>query len=295
MLGSGEEGHSSKRDLARHVSRSFDRRMEELSSVKKERGSAPILQVNNLSVARSGKVVVQDVNLEIREGEFVGLVGPNGSGKTTLLLTILGLLDPVPIMGGNVRVYGKSGFSKTDLGRIGWVPQAAANLPRHIRITVRELVRLGTLNVQNMFKLGDSSRRASVDRSLKMVGLLDEADTDVSQLSGGQLQRTVIARALASEADFLLLDEPLVGVDLPSRNSLLKLLDDLCHEENKTVLMVSHDLTTITQAAHRIIYLEGSVRFDGPSEEIPDFSSLASLRGIQHVHDDKHSSHGHQH
>ena len=200
---------------------------------------------------------------------------------------------PVPNTGGSVRVYGKQGFSKADLGRIGWVPQAAANLPSHIRITVRELVRLGTLNAQNMFKLGDSGRGARVNRALEMVGMSDKADTDVSQLSGGQLQRSVIARALASEADFLLLDEPLVGVDLLSRNSLMKLLDDLCHKENKTVLMVSHDLTTITQAAHRIIYLEGSVRFDGSSDEVPDFSSLASLRGIQHVHDPKHSSHGH--
>ncbi len=265
-----------------------------LSDANKEGVTDSVLQVNNLTVARSGKIVIEGVNLDISEGEFVGLVGPNGSGKTTLLLTILGLLNPVPIMGGKVRVYGKEGFSKSDLGRIGWVPQAAANLPRHIRITVRELVRLGTLNLQNMFKISDSGRSERVDRALEMVGLVDEADTDVSKLSGGQLQRSVIARALASEADFLLLDEPLVGVDLASRNSLLKLLDNLCHDEQKTVLMVSHDLTTITQAAHRIIYLEGSVRFDGPSEQIPDFSSLAGLRGIQHVHEDKHSSHGHQ-
>ena len=264
----------------------------ELSSANEEEYLTPVLQVNNLSVARSGKIVIHGVDLEIREGEFVGLVGPNGSGKTTLLLTILGLLQPVPIMGGNVRVYGKEGFSKNDLGRIGWVPQAAANLPRHIRITVSELVRLGTLNMNNMFNIRDAGRNARVDKALEMVGLSEEANTDVSKLSGGQLQRSVIARALASDADFLLLDEPLVGVDLPSRNSLMKLLDDLCHEENKTVLMVSHDLTVITQAAHRIIYLEGNVRFDGPSDEIPDFSSLASLRGIQHVHDDKHPSHG---
>ena len=125
----------------------------ELSSANEEEYLTPVLQVNNLSVARSGKIVIHGVDLEIREGEFVGLVGPNGSGKTTLLLTILGLLQPVPIMGGNVRVYGKEGFSKNDLGRIGWVPQAAANLPRHIRITVRELVRLGTLNMNNMFNI----------------------------------------------------------------------------------------------------------------------------------------------
>jgi len=252
-----------------------------------------VLQIENLSVARSGNIVIEGVNIEIAEGEFVGLVGPNGSGKTTLLLTILGLLKPVPMMGGSVRVYGKEDLSRGDLRKIGWVPQAAANLPRHIRITVRELVRLGTLNAKNMFWPWDYGRKAKVEKALEMVGLSDLAETDVSKLSGGQLQRSVIARALASEADFLLLDEPLVGVDLASRNSLLKLLDDLCHEENKTVLMVSHDLTAITQAAHRVIYLEGSVRFDGPSEEIPSFSSLAGLRGIQHVHGDDHANHGH--
>ena len=263
----------------------------DLGSAKGVGSMTPLLQISARSVARSGEIVIQDLDLEIRKGEFVGLVGQNGSGKTPLLLTILGLLEPVPNTGGIVRVYGKERFSNSDHGRIGWVPQAASNLSSNIRITVRELVRLGTLNPQNMFILGNSERNARVNRALEMVGLVDKADTDVRRLSGGQLQRSVIARALASEADFLLLDEPLVGVDLPSRNSLLKLLDDLCHNENMTVLMVSHDLTTITQAAHRIVYLEGSVRFDGPSDEVPDFSSLAGLRGIIHVHDD----HSHEH
>ncbi len=263
----------------------------ELSSAERGESVTPILQINDLSVARSGEIVIQEVNLDIRKGEFVGLVGPNGSGKTTLLLTILGLLEPVPNTGGRIRLYGNEGFSKSDHGRIGWVPQAGSRLSSHIRITVREIVRLGTLNQRNMLILGDSSGNARVERALEMVDIVDKADTDVSRLSGGELQRTVIARALASEADFLLLDEPLVGVDLPSRNSLLKLLDNLCHEEHMTVLMVSHDLTAISQAAHRIIYLEGGVKFDGPSEDLPDFSSLAGLRGITHVHDD----HGHAH
>ena len=252
--------------------------------------STPILQINELSVARSGEIVIQGVTLDVRKGEFVGLVGPNGSGKTTLLLTILGLLEPVPNTDSRVRLYGNDGFSKSDYGRIGWVPQAGSRLSKHIRITVREIVRLGSLNQRNMFLLGDSSGNARVERALDMVGLVEKADTDVSRLSGGELQRAVIARALASEADFLLLDEPLVGVDLPSRNSLLKLLDHLCHIEHMTVLMVSHDLTAISQAAHRIIYLEQSVRYDGPSEDLPDFSSLAGLRGIKHVHEG--NSHG---
>ena len=255
----------------------------------------PILQVKKLTVARSRVIVIEDINFSISEGEFVGLVGPNGSGKTTLLLTILGLLKPVPLMGGSIQFYGKGDASQKDIRKIGWVPQAAANLPKHIRITVRELVGLGALNAENMFGFDRKGRRQRVDRALEMTGLVDVADTSVSKLSGGQVQRSVIARALASEAEFLLLDEPLVGVDRASRNSLLKLLDDLCHDQKKTVLMVSHDLTAIRQSAHRIIYLEGGVRFDGPSEELPDLASLASLRGIQHVHDHQHSDHRHDH
>jgi len=126
--------------------------------------------------------------------------------------------------------------------------------------------------------------RERIDRSLEMVGLTEMADADLSSLSGGQLQRAVIGRALASESEFILLDEPLVGVDRASRNSLLRLLDDLCHNHGKTILMVSHDLAAVTQTTHRIIYLEGGIQYDGPTEELPELSELANLRGIEHVH-----------
>ena len=92
-----------------------------------------------------------------------------------------------------------------------------------------------------MFDWSDNGRREKVDKAIKMAGLQDVENTDIGRLSGGQRQRAVIARALATEADFILLDEPLVGIDRDARNSLLKLLDKLCHEEGKTILMVSHD------------------------------------------------------
>ena len=122
-----------------------------------------------------------------------------------------------------------------------------------------------------------------------MVDLLDVKNSDIGRLSGGQRQRAVIARALASEAEFIILDEPLVGIDRDARNSLLKLLDNLCHDEGKTILMVSHDLAAIRQTAHRMIFLEETIRFDGETEDFPDLVSLADLRGIGHVHDDMHS------
>ena len=242
----------------------------------------PILEVFNLVVARSGKIVLKDISLTINEGEFVGIVGPNGSGKSTLMLAILGILKPSR---GSIEIYGNPPLSRKLHRRIGWVSQAAANLPKDVRLTVRELVRLGTVNSGNMFDLSDNGRSVRVDNAISMTGLEDVEDIDISRLSGGQRQRAVIARALATEADFILLDEPLVGIDRDSRNSLLKLLDRLCHEEGKTILMVSHDLAAIRKTAHRMIFLEESIRFDGPTSSFPDLEELADLRGIKDPHE----------
>ena len=243
----------------------------------------PILEVFNLVVARSGKLVLKDISLTINEGEFVGIVGPNGSGKSTLMLAILGILKPSR---GSIEIYGNPPLSRKLHRRIGWVSQAAANLPKDVRLTVRELVTLGTVNSGNMFDLRDNGRSVRVDNAIIKTGLEDVEDIDISRLSGGQRQRAVIARALATEADFILLDEPLVGIDRESRNSLLRLLDQLCHEEGKTILMVSHDLTAIRKTAHRMIFLEESIRFDGPTSSFPDLEKLADLRGIHDPHED---------
>ena len=248
----------------------------------------PILEVEGLSVVRSGKLVIHDVDFTVREGEFVGIVGPNGSGKTTLLLSILGILKEDS---GKIRIYGCEPMCKSNDGRISWVSQAASNLPRELRLTVRELVELGTLNRSNMFSFARDKQQ--VDEAIEMVGLGDVQHTDIGRLSGGQCQRAVIARALASKADFIILDEPLVGIDRESRASLLKLLDDLCHYANKTILMVSHDMAAIRQTAHRMIYLEETIKFDGETKLFPNLTQLAMLRGISHVHDESHGDHLH--
>ena len=248
--------------------------------------NSSVLDIRGLSVVRSGKLVLYKVDLQVKKGDFIGLVGPNGSGKSTLLLTILGILKSQQ---GFVQIYGETPMSRNILGRIGWVSQAAAVMPKNIRITVRELIKLGTLNKTNMFWWRTPEQREKVNQAIKMVGLEEVADIEMARLSGGQRQRAVIGRALASDADFILLDEPLVGIDRNSRNSLLQLLDKLCHEEGKTILMVSHDLAAIRQTAHRMVYLEESIRFDGPTDEFPDLETLADLRGIQpvHVHEDE--------
>ena len=239
------------------------------------------LVVKNLSVNRSKRVVLDDVSLTIERGEFVGLVGPNGGGKTTFLLTILGILKPIQ---GSVELFGYRNPSSNIFRKIGWVSQHASNIPKNIKITVRELVELGTLNSSNMFWIYNSEQKERVARAIELTGLKSVEDRNIFNLSGGQRQRAVIARALASNAEFILLDEPLVGLDRESRNSLLNFLDRLCHESQKTILMVSHDIAAIQQASHRMVFLEESIKYDGESGCFPSLSELANLRGIEPVH-----------
>jgi len=235
-----------------------------------------ILQVSGLSVNRSGVEVISDINLSVNCGEFVGIVGPNGAGKTTLILTILGILKPRT---------GHVSLSKAISGKVGWVPQAATSLPKNMKITVREFIQLGTLDSATWFlPFGTKYDKQNVSKIIETVGLTDYAETRIANLSGGQRQRAAIGKALASKADLLLMDEPMVGVDLESRNSIMRLLDNLCHTQNKTIVMISHDLASMKRTVHRMVYLEQQIRYDGSTNDFPELSVLADLRGIEETH-----------
>ena len=243
---------------------------------------SPLLLVEDVSVRRNKTDVIKDVNLKIYPGEFVGIVGPNGGGKSTLIQTILGVLKH---HSGGILLSGHEPLSQGVFGKVAWVSQAAANLPKNVRLTVRELVSLGVLNHKNWWNWFLPNRASlKIEDAIEMVGLSHLAHRDVNQLSGGERQRAVIARALASEADLLLLDEPLVGMDRASRSSLLKLLDRFCHEQNKTIVMISHDIGAMLQTAHRLVYLEETIWFDGPPANFPSLEELALMRGIEDVH-----------
>ena len=239
-----------------------------------------ILRVSNLSVNRSGNEIIRDINLTITCGEFIGIVGPNGGGKSTLMLTILGILKPRT---GSVRIYDLAPMSRQTLGKVGWVPQAATNLPQNLQITVKEFIQLGTLNHKSLLRLRKNERE-KVQKIIETIGLDEYANTRIANLSGGQKQRAAIGKALASDADLLLMDEPMVGVDGESRNSIMRLLDGLCHNQNKTIVMISHDLASIKSTVHRMVYLEQKIRYDGPTQTFPDLADLAELRGIEPTH-----------
>jgi len=242
-----------------------------------------ILSISNLTVFRSGSKVIEDINLNLVRGEFIGIVGPNGGGKSTLIMTILGILKP---KSGSIKIYNQLPLSKNIVGKVGWVPQTASKLPTNVQITVKEFISLGSLN-RNSFLILTKRDRKKVEEIINVVGLDEYRNTRIANLSGGQRQRAAIGKALASESDLILMDEPMVGVDRESRNSIMKLLDNLCHEQHKTIIMISHDLASIKQTVHRMIYLEENLHFDGPTSEFPELSSLAELRGIKPTHSEE--------
>ncbi|MFC7021214.1 MULTISPECIES: metal ABC transporter ATP-binding protein [Haloarcula] len=234
---------------------------------------APVAELDGVSFGYTATPVVEDVSLRIDPGEYVAVVGPNGSGKSTLMRLLLGLKRPDS---GDARLFGEPAHRFDDGARIGYVAQEAS-ASKEMPITVREVVKMGRFPHVGFGRLSKDDARI-VDRALETVGMAAFADRRVTQLSGGQRQRTFIARALAGEADLLVLDEPTVGVDAESVAAFYDLLDSL-HDDGITILLIEHDLRAVTDHAERVVCLNREVYFDGPTAEFVDSDALARAFG----------------
>ncbi len=183
---------------------------------------------------------LQDASLRIESGDFLGIIGPNGGGKTTLLKILLGLLEPRE---GTVRVFGKPPAEVRQ--RIGYVPQHAAIDPS-VPATALDVVLMGRLRLSSWGATFGRAHVAAAEDALRLTATRDLAQRPIAELSGGQRQRVLIARALAAEAELLLLDEPTQGVDLHREREVLELLERL--NATMPIVMVSHDVHLV--AAH---------------------------------------------
>ncbi|WP_254808212.1 metal ABC transporter ATP-binding protein [Natronosalvus amylolyticus] len=209
------------------------------------------IAVENVSFSYEDRPVLKDVSLSVEEGDFLGIVGPNGSGKTTLLQIMLGLQSPDS---GTVELFGTPASSFKDGARLGYVSQHSTDADATMPVTVREVVRMGRYVHAGIGPLNEADRE-SIDDALETVGISDLADRRINHLSGGQRQRAYIARALASEADLLALDEPTVGVDADSVEAFYTLLDDL-NGQGITILLIEHDIGVLTQHASTMACLD---------------------------------------
>jgi len=233
----------------------------------------PVIDLADVEFGYTATPVVSDISLSVDAGEYVAIVGPNGSGKSTLMKLILGLRRPDS---GTARLFGEPAHEFDDGARLGYVAQHAS-AAKEMPITVREVVKMGRYPHVGFGRLSDADWRI-VDQALATVGMTAFADRRVTQLSGGQRQRAFIARALAGEADLLVLDEPTVGVDVESVDAFYDLLDAL-NAEGITVLLIEHDLRAVTEHADRVVCLNRELYFDGPTAEFVESDALAQAFG----------------
>ncbi|MFO8109553.1 MAG: metal ABC transporter ATP-binding protein [Thermoplasmata archaeon] len=217
------------------------------------------LQIKDVTVKYGKTTVLKDVNLELEKGDFLGIIGPNGGGKTTLLKTILGLISPDE---GSVRLYGKPPKSAKHM--LGYIPQHT-RFDMKFPIRVFDVVlmgRLGDLGLNPFYSHEDKKIARDV---LKDVDMWEYRKRHISKLSGGQLQRVLLARALATKPDFLLLDEPTASVDEKIKGSLYSLLTDL-KERGITIILVSHDIGVISAHVEKVACLNKYLIYHGNGE-----------------------------
>ncbi|NTU59324.1 MAG: ABC transporter ATP-binding protein [Chlorobiaceae bacterium] len=213
--------------------------------------SDPVIVCDRLCVELGGTSVLLGVSLSVYEGDFIAVLGPNGGGKTTLLKTILGLVKPTS---GTVTVFGEPPGHAT--GRIGYVPQSMF-FDREFPISAWDVVLMGRLSRKKLMQRYNSADRRKVAEALEITGLSDLGSRRIGALSGGELQRVLIARALAADPDLLLLDEPTASVDPEMKTTIYDLLDRL--RERHTIMLVTHDTGTIGRHVSRIACLNCSL------------------------------------
>lgn len=230
-------------------------------------GRSEAISIQHLWAGYDHEPVLEDINLSVRELDFIGLIGPNGSGKTTLFKVLLGLLVP---WRGEVRIMGL----KPDKGRryVGYVPQTV-EFDRAFPIRVWDVVMLGRLSKRRLLQPYTAEDGACVERALREVGALHLRERPLGELSGGQRRRVYIARALATEPQILLLDEPLAGVDPQAGTHLYETLQQL--NEGITLLMISHDIGAIASCVKTIGCLNRRLYYHGEREITPQMLELA--------------------
>ncbi len=236
------------------------------------------IELTGGAVAIGGRPVLRAIDLSVREGEFVALMGANGSGKSTLVRALTGLR---PLLTGELRLFGTAFDDFGDWHRVGFVPQrqgATSGVPA----SVWEVVASGRLTRRRLLRPLSRADRTAIREAIEIVGLGDRTNDGVAQLSGGQQQRLLIARALAGEPELFFLDEPMAGVDLPNQLALAEALARLKHR-NATIVLVAHELGVIAGLVDRAVAMrDGRIVYDGPP--LADHEVHAPWLGEVHSH-----------
>jgi zinc transport system ATP-binding protein len=245
----------------------------------------PFVELEGVGVSYGEVRVLDGINLTVEPGDFLGIIGPNGSGKTTLLRVMLGLLEPQE---GSVRLFGQPPSAFREWRRLGYVPQRAA-LDPSLPVTVQEVVASGLVASLGLLQRIGRAQRARVTEALARVGMEAHARARIGALSTGQQQRVLIARALVSDPELIILDEPTGGVDPEAQTSFYAMLQHLNREREVTLVLVSHDIGVVAKQVTKLACLNRRLIFHGrPGDFLSDAALTAlygpSVRIVSHDH-----------
>ncbi len=248
--------------------------------------SEPVLVLDQVSFHYGHRQVLENINLTVWPGDFLGIVGPNGSGKSTLLKIILRLLRPSE---GQVSLFGLRQEKFHQWTKIGYVPQNANSFHHGFPATVQEVVLSGLTASLGLFKRPGAEEHQYVVEALEQVGVAGLRKRVIGELSGGQQQRVLIAKALVSRPALLILDEPTVGVDLAAQEQFYNLLSELRKEAGMTLILVSHDIGVVTEHVGSVACLNRKLYFHGAPADCwaKDFFSQtygSAARVLRHAH-----------
>jgi manganese/iron transport system ATP-binding protein len=232
----------------------------------------PILDVQNIAVRYNGRMALEEISFHLHAGERIAVVGPNGAGKSSLFKVVSGVLQP---SAGEVNIFGSRPRGHVCIAYIPQRSQVDWNFP----VNVADVVMMGRSAKLGLLNWPHKKDWEYVHRALEIVELSDLAQRQIGQLSGGQQQRMFIARALAQEAELMLMDEPLSGLDTPSQEGLLNLLDTL-RDQNVTVMVATHDLEQAARHFDRIMLLNHRIiAFDVPQNVMHTDNLLQAYGG----------------
>ncbi len=216
-----------------------------------------IIEVKNLSYSYGKTKVLEDINLEVNEGDFLAIIGPNGGGKTTFIKLLLGLRE---IQKGSIKIFGKSPKEARTL--IGYLPQYI-NFNMDMPIDVMEIVLQGRLKRGKFFYSNKDRKEAY--KQIELMGIADLKSRKISELSGGQRQRVLLARALAKDPKILILDEPTASIDLEGQKEIYRLLKRL----DQTKIVISHDINILFEGVNKVAHIQRKLHMhDGLVESI---------------------------
>lgn len=215
--------------------------------------NATIVEIQNLTFSYECHNVLENINLSINQGDVVAITGPNGAGKSTLIKLMMGVLKPVQ---GEIRIFGANPDQRQHKKRVGYVPQHATSFNKGFPTTVLEAVVAGRIANRGLFKPLTEQDYQQAEHSLELVGLHSERHRRLSSLSGGQQQRVFIARAMVSQPELVILDEPTVGIDSHAQQVVCELLKNLNQQHNLTLIIVTHETELIANIINRQVCLD---------------------------------------